>query len=155
MDLTTRLQLVKPTHGINEVEGETATGQPNEAWNLDQIDAAISALQDKSGVNDYLASGAITQKSGIVTLSKSSAAAVMTLADPTTGAQTAGGDDGKRLAIISKTAQAHTVATITGISSGANHKSTFGGAIGDMLNLVALGGVWYLEPSINQTLSAS
>jgi hypothetical protein len=47
VDLTTRLQLVKPTHGINQVEGETATGQPAEAWNLDTVDAAIAALQDR------------------------------------------------------------------------------------------------------------
>jgi hypothetical protein len=153
MSKTARLALVKPTHGINEVEGETG-GVPNEAVNLDLIDAAISALQDKSALNDYTASGAITQKSGIVTLSATSAG-VMTLANPTAGAQTAGGDDGKRLAIISKTAFAHTVATVAGISSGSNHKATFGGAIGDMLNLVALGGVWFLEPSINQALSAS
>lgn len=153
MSKTARLALVKPTHGINEVEGETG-GVPNEAVNLDLIDSAIAALQDKSAVSDYTASGAITQKSGVVTLS-SSGANVMTLADPTAGALSAGGDDGKRLAIVAKTAHAHTVATITGISSGANHKATFGGAIGDALHLMALGGVWYLEPSINQTLSAS
>lgn len=153
MSTTTRLALVKPSHGINVVEGETA-GVPNEAANLDTIDAAIAALQDKSAVSDYTANGAITQKSGIVTLSKAGVAA-MTLANPTAGAQTAGGDDGKRLAIISKTANAHTVTTTAAINGGANHKSTFGGAIGDMLNLVALGGVWFFEPSINQTLSAS
>jgi hypothetical protein len=151
MDLTTRLQLVKPTHGINEVEGETATGQPNEAWNLDQLDAAIAALQDRvpAAAADYVASGAITQKSGLVTLSKAGVA-VMTLADPATPA-----DDGKVLRVVSTTAQAHTVATIAGISGGANHKATFGGAIGDMLNLIAVQGKWYLLPSINQTLSAS
>jgi hypothetical protein len=43
MSKTTTLGLVKPTHGINEVEGNTA-GVPNEAVNLDLIDAAIAAL---------------------------------------------------------------------------------------------------------------
>lgn len=45
MDVTATLSLVKPMHGINVVEGETATGQPQEAHNLDVIDAAIAALQ--------------------------------------------------------------------------------------------------------------
>lgn len=145
MSLTNRLGLVKPTHGINEVEGTTG-GVPNEAANLDAIDAAIALHY---AVNDYTASGAITQKEGTITLSGSGAHA-MTLANPVSGA-----DDGKVLQIISKTAQAHTVTTIAGISGGANHKSTFGGAIGDLLVLKALGGVWYQLPSINQTLSAS
>jgi hypothetical protein len=48
MALTTRLALVKPGFGENVVDGETASGQPNEAWNLDTIDAAIAALQDAS-----------------------------------------------------------------------------------------------------------
>jgi hypothetical protein len=42
---TTRLGLAKPTHGINVVEGNSP-GEPNEAKNLDLIDAAIAALQD-------------------------------------------------------------------------------------------------------------
>jgi hypothetical protein len=145
MSLTARLGLVKPTHGINEVEGETA-GVPNEALNLDAIDAAIALHY---AVNDYTASGAISQKEGVVTLS-GTGVQVMTLANPVSGA-----DDGKTLTIISKSAHAHTVSTVAGISGGANHKSTYGGAIGDMLVLKALGGVWYQLPSINQTLSAS
>lgn len=44
--LTTFLGLVKPQHGINEVEGNTAQGEPNEAANLDAIDAAIMALSN-------------------------------------------------------------------------------------------------------------
>ncbi len=43
MSKTATLGLVKPTHGINLVEGETA-GVPDEAVNLDAIDAAIAAL---------------------------------------------------------------------------------------------------------------
>jgi hypothetical protein len=150
MSLTTRLGLVKPIEGTNVVDGNTA-GVPNESLNLDAIDAAIATLQDRvpSVASDYLASGAIAQKSGLVTLSKAGVAA-MTLADPATPA-----DDGKTLRIVSTTAQAHTVTTIAGISGGANHKATFGGAIGDMLNFIAVQGKWYLLPSINQTLSAS
>lgn len=43
MSKTATLGLVKPTHGINLVEGMT-NGVPNEAANLDAIDAAIAAL---------------------------------------------------------------------------------------------------------------
>lgn len=148
---TTFLSLVKPTHGINVVEGENAAGVPNEAANLDAIDAAIGALQARvpASGSDYTANGAITQKSGLVTLSKAGVAA-MTLADPATPA-----DDGKELSIVATTANANTVTTIAGIGGGANHKATFGGAVGDQLNLIAVAGKWFLRPSINQTLSAS
>jgi hypothetical protein len=44
MKKTPNLGLVIPTHGINEVEGDTA-GTPNEALNLEIIDSAIHALQ--------------------------------------------------------------------------------------------------------------
>jgi hypothetical protein len=140
-----RLALTRPQHGINEVEGNVG-GVPAEAANMDAIDAAIEQLY---AVNDYTASGAISQKEGTVTLS-GTGVQVMTLANPSTPA-----DDGKVLKIIAKSAHAHTVATTAGISSGANHKATFGGAIGDTLVLEALGGVWFQLPSINQTLSAS
>lgn len=43
MSKTATLGLVKPMHGENIVEGEVA-GVPNEAANLDAIDAAIAAL---------------------------------------------------------------------------------------------------------------
>jgi hypothetical protein len=148
---TAKLGLIRPQHGINEVEGETS-GVPNEALNLDMIDTALDALGARGtglAIADYTASGAISQLSGTVTLS-GTGVQVMTLANPTSGT-----DDGKELTIISKSAHAHTVATVAGIAGGANHKATFGGAVGDLLVLKALGGVWFQLPSINQTLSAS
>jgi hypothetical protein len=141
-----RLALTRPQFGENEVDGVNSSGVSNEAANLDTIDAALTTLYQ---VNDYTASGAISQKEGTVTLSGTGAQA-MTLANPTSGT-----DDGKILRIISKSAHAHTVTTVAAISGGADHKSTYGGAIGDLLILEALGGVWYQLPSINQTLSAS
>jgi hypothetical protein len=142
---------VKPDAGTNVVEGETATGQPNESFNLDVIDTAIALLQDKvpAASADYAASGAITQKSGLVTISKTGVAA-MTLADPVTVT-----DDAKVLRIVSKTAQAHTVTLAGGFEGGSLHVATFGGAIGDMLCVLAVAGKWYALPSVNQTLSAS
>lgn len=147
---TANYGFVKPTHGINAVEGNTA-GVPNEALNLDAIDAALSSAGAPTGsaLPTYVTSGAITQKSGVLGIG-SAGALTMTLADPTTGV-----DDGKILRLIAVTAHAHIVTTTAAINGGANHKATFGGALGDQLNLVAIGGKWYQLPSINITLAAS
>jgi hypothetical protein len=197
MDLTTTLKLVKPTHGINLVEGETATGQPNEAANLDLIDAAIAALQgvpsgtflvsapptdqtvtggfkiintggfqgpvtgDVTGnVTGNVAgntqesvpaakttSAAISEKQGLVRLGGSGARA-MTLADPTTGT-----DDGKRLTLLASTAAAHVITVTGGLAGGSKNTLTLGGAVGDMAEIEAIGGKWFLRPSINATAS--
>jgi hypothetical protein len=229
MDLTTTLKLVKPTHGINLVEGETATGQPNEAANLDIIDAAIAALQgvpsgaflvsapptdqtitggfkvintggfqgpvtgdvtgnvtgntagvhtgavtgdvtgNTAGVHTGAVTGdvtgnltgnaqescpaakttsaAITEKQGLVRLGGSGARA-MTLADPTTGT-----DDGKRLTLLASTAAAHVITVTGGIGAGTNNTLTLGGAVGDMAELEAIAGKWFLRPSINAVAS--
>lgn len=157
MTKTLNLGLVIPIHGINEVEGNTA-GVPNEAINLETIDTAIGTINTTlaglgasvgpGSVPTYAASGAITQKLGTVSISAGSAAA-MTLAAPTSGA-----DDGKRLTIISLSAFAHTVVGAVGYSGTSNKTATFGAGVGNMLKLIALGGVWYQEPSIGITISA-
>ena len=147
--LTPNLGLVLPVDGTSEVTGNNAQGIPNEAANLLAIDEAYADLAAKDALNDYAASGAITQTEGTVTLSKAGVAA-MTIADPLTP-----DNDGNILRIISKTAFAHTVVFVTGLNGGANHKATFGGAAGDQLVLEAIGGKWFQCPSINQTLSAS
>lgn len=149
---TANLGLALPGHGINVVEGNTA-GVANEVVNEDILDAAIAGLGGAASASGlsvvaYPASGAITQKSGIVTLSAASAEA-MTLAAPTSGA-----DDGKTLRIVSLTAFAHTVVGAVGYSGTSNKTATFGAVIGNMLNLVALGGVWYQRPSTGITISA-
>jgi hypothetical protein len=82
--------------------------------------------------------GAITIKTGVVILTKGSAAAI-TLAAPT-----ATTDDGKILYIIAGSAQAHVV-TVTGAAGGSGQDvGTFGGAINDSTVLVAYNGVWYV-----------
>lgn len=97
------------------------------------------------------ADGAITQKSGVCVISKATAAA-LTIADPTNLT-----DDGKRLTITSKTAAAHTVdnSAGSGFNAGgaASDVGTFGGAKGDTLELLAMGGVWYVTSKTNVTLS--
>jgi hypothetical protein len=153
MSKTTTLGLVKPTHGINEVEGETG-GVPNEAVNLDVIDAAITALQAGSleTVPAIIAvSGAITQKQGAIRLGSSGALA-MTLADPVSGGPGTG-DDGKRLSIFAATAHAHVVTVTGGLAGGTNNTVTLGGAVGDMFEVEALAGKWFIRPSINATQS--
>jgi hypothetical protein len=96
------------------------------------------------------ADGAITQKSGVVLITKGSAC-VITIAAPTAGA-----DDGKELVIVSTTAFAHTV---TNTSPGFNNNGassdvgTFGAAKGNGLSLIAYNGAWYVIGNIGVTLA--
>jgi hypothetical protein len=94
-----------------------------------------------------ITSVAITAKQGIVPLGSAGALAV-TLADPTSGA-----DDGKRLSIYCSTAHAHVITIAGGIAGGTNNTITFGGAIGDNVELEAIAGKWFLRGSVNATLS--
>lgn len=90
-------------------------------------------------VQELTGDGAITIKDGTVFLNKASAIAA-TLADPTDVT-----DDGKRLEVISKTAQAHTV-TIAGGLNGAGASGdvgTYGTTIGNRFAVVAYGGKWW------------
>lgn len=116
------------------------------------IDPTSGALVQTGGTNPTIqtisatGAGVISIKSGTVYLTASGAATV-TLAAPTTGLVTAGGDDGKKLTIISTTAQAHTVTQTTpGFNNGstASDVATFGTAIGNNFEVVAKGGVWYV-----------
>ncbi len=83
------------------------------------------------------ANGAIASKSGVVVITKGSAAA-LTLAAPT-----AGDDDGGVLRIIAGTAFAHTVTFAAGPNGGSSHVVTFG-RVGDQITAVAYNGAWYL-----------
>lgn len=144
----------KPGHGTNIPEGnDGATGQSAGAENFDILEAALTALGVGAlgvpVVKSYTSSGAIAEKSGTVELG-GSAAQTMTLADPVSGT-----DDGKCLDIIATSAHAHICTFTTALAGGANHKATFGGAVGDTLAIKALGGKWYPRPSINQTYAAS
>lgn len=96
----------------------------------------------------YPANGAIAPNEGSAVITKSSAIAVMTLALPI-----AGTDDGKRLEIRSATARAHTVTTPALGYNGATHIATFGGAIGDGMELLAYNGTWLVMSNTNVTLS--
>lgn len=97
----------------------------------------------------YGVSGAIAvpDKPALIELSKAGAA-VMTLADPSKA------QDGLRLLIMSSTAQAHTVTNTTGFNGGstASDVATFGGAIGDNFEIVAMSGIWNVKYLRNVTL---
>lgn len=86
--------------------------------------------------------GDITIKNGIVTLTKGSAiAAALPL-------PTATDDDYKRLTVISKSAQAHTVTSKTdafGHGGTGEDVGTFAGtAVGESISFIAFQGYWYI-----------
>jgi len=98
-------------------------------------------------LQDIVANGAITIKSGVVRIAKTVAGVVaVTLANPTTGAQEDGGDDFKRLTIISNQTQANTVTVTGGFGNGGGGEdvATASGVVGDTLELMAYGGYWYV-----------
>lgn len=100
------------------------------------------------------ANGAISQRSGTLLVTKGTAC-VMTIADPAAGDPAVGGDDGKRLSILSTTAAAHTLTRATtgfNDAGAAGDVATWGGAVGDCLALLAYGGKWYVESAVNVTV---
>lgn len=104
----------------------------------------------KSPVVTISGDGAITiTPNTTVVLSKGSAAAI-TLAAPTNSTH-----DGYIVRAVAISAQAH---VITGSVDGFNAKGssgtlTFGGAIGDSVTLVAMGGHWYTLDKVNVTVA--
>lgn len=103
----------------------------------------------KEQVATYTSAGAISEKTGAVLIGSGGALA-MTLARPLSGE-----DDGKILTITAITAQAHTVTNATpgfNAAGAAGDVATFGGAIGDSMQLVAANGVWNVISLRNVTL---
>lgn len=106
------------------------------------------------GVQELTDAGAISIKQGVCFLNKAGVIAA-TLADPTAGAAEDGGDDGKILFVVAKTAQINTL-TIAGGANGGGAGAdvgTFGGAIGDGVGLVAHNGKWWVINNINVTFA--
>ncbi len=113
--------------------------------------AELNNVADKETLQNLVADGAITIKSGVVKIAKTVAGVVAaTLANPT-----AGTDDFKKLNIISNQAQANTVTVTGGFGNGGSGKDvcTFGGAIGDNVELMAYGGYWYVTGGTGFTLA--
>lgn len=93
---------------------------------------------------------AIVKKNGVVTLSGAGVVAA-TLALPTAGEQSAGGDNGKMLTIVGLSAQAHTVTTPAAGINGASTTLTFQAAIGNAIQLMAFNGTWMAINYVNDT----
>lgn len=105
-------------------------------------------LPDETVVS-YGVSGAIAvPKSTATVLLTKAGVGVMTLADPSKA------QNGMRLLIMSETAQAHTVTNTTGFNGAgtAGDVATFGGAKGDNIALLAVGGQWNVINAKNVTL---
>ena len=99
-------------------------------------------------VTEYAANGALTIANGTHNITKSASAGVMTLAAPSAG------EEGIRMLITTETAQAHTVtvtAGFNGAGSGAD-VATFGGAVGDCMEIIAINGKWNVISLRNVTL---
>lgn len=119
-----------------------------------QVRAATLFAPDmtlKVGVGAALVDGAITQKSGLLVVTKATAAA-LTIADPVATA-----DDGKTLIIVSATAAAHTVSNAAGSGfnggGAASDIGTFAAAIGNGITVVAYQGKWYVVRNVGVTLA--
>lgn len=104
------------------------------------------------GAAMYSNAAAIAQKEGVVLIDGVQANA-MTLVAPTAGLPSAGGDDGKVLVIVCKSAFAHTVTTPANAINGSKHIITFTAAIANFQTLYAFGGVWYAAQQSGSTLT--
>jgi hypothetical protein len=100
-------------------------------------------------VAKYTAAGAIALGGKALLLAGSAAA--MTLAQPVAGAQNAGGNDGMVMEITALDAYAYTVTTSADGINGTGDTLTASAAVGDTVNLVAYGGVWYIRKTTTGT----
>lgn len=94
------------------------------------------------------ANGALTIAEGMVAITKSGVCA-LTLAAP------AAAQNGLRMTIVATTAHAHTVTHTDPGFNGAGTSgdvATFGGAVGDSMEIVAYGGKWHVITLRNVTL---
>jgi hypothetical protein len=101
---------------------------------------------------DLPANSAIAIKPGLVLLSKSTAGAY-TLAAPRDGGQDEGGQDGITMQIVASTAEAHVVTTPADALNSAFDTATYGGAIGNSMEITANGGVWIVRNLSGVTLT--
>jgi hypothetical protein len=89
----------------------------------------------------HTVAGAIQPNEGLAQL-KTGAGSAFTLALPQAGPQSSGGQDGMTITIISLDAEAYTVTTPADGINAADDTMTWGGAIGDSIELCAVNGKW-------------
>lgn len=99
-------------------------------------------------VTAYAANGALTISHGTHKLTKAGVNA-MTLASPVAG------DEGIRMLITAQTANAHTVTCAAGFNNAGagGDVATFGGAVGDCMEVVAINAIWNVISLKNVTLA--
>jgi hypothetical protein len=132
---------------VTKTIGQTlASTNPDSSTNLGAAETKNVEVHSGTG-----GAGVIGITSGVVIITDSGAA-LLTLAAPTAGSPSAGGNDGQRLTIMSTTAQAHTVTTPSNKINGNKHVETFAN-LGDSCELVAYNGVWYVVGTATTTLS--
>lgn len=100
------------------------------------------------------ADGAIPVTPGVYSVTKGSAAA-LTLAAPTAGDPSAGGDDGARIIVVSETAFAHviTCASVGFNGKAASGTATFAAAKGNGVTLTARNGQWWVLSNVGVTIA--
>jgi len=113
--------------------------------------SASSLAGQYNHITPLSASGAITVFYGINKITKSSAAADLTLAAPSAG------QEGSRFIITSQTAKAHTITATSllnaGDASSPYTTATFAAYVGAGIELIAINQMWNIVSSVGITLS--
>ncbi len=138
-------------NGVATATGVVLPGKSAATYFCPAAGIWFSVASNNLGIQAISASGAIAPHVGATyVITKSAAAAVMTLAAPTATV-----DDGLIITITSSTAQAHTV-TATGLfADGAGHVNlaTFGGSAGASMQIMAFNAKWLVLYVQNVTMS--
>jgi hypothetical protein len=109
---------------------------------ISTLQGDVTSLQNATSCVTYTSAGAISP-TGVAVL-KTGAASAMTLVVPPAGAA---------LTIVAADAEAYVVTTTATKINGTDDTMTFGGAVGDSIQLASDGGVWYTVALNNVTLS--
>lgn len=112
----------------------------------------LSTAVQEEGATLTGSADAITIPAGVAWINSTGVDAC-TLANPVSGANSAGGMDQCTLTIYCLSAHAHTVTTGTNGINGASHVITFSAAALNFITLIAKGGTWYVKGSLNATIS--
>ena len=114
-------------------------------------DPVLQTLDAVANVTAMSADGALPM-TGFCPVTKGTACA-MTLATPVAGAPSAGGNDGQVLVVQDTTGAAHTITTASNKIAPSKHIGTFGGTVGQFIELRAYGGLWYVQASSGVTMT--
>lgn len=139
--------------GANHPENESASSSLSSI-----INGLITAVDNFAGIQVLSADGAITVTAGamktLVSITKATAAAI-TIAAPTAGLPSAGGNDGQEIVVVSETAAAHVITSGTdGFNAkGSSGTATYGAAKGNVLRIVARNGHWWTVGNTGVTIA--